>query len=135
MKSLSQNADTYEYIIVGSGAGGGTLAARLALNGKKVLLIEAGDDRGESLAYQIPVFHAHATEDPAMSWDFYVNHYTADARAKTDSKLYDLVSGENRCMLTTSIAHGNTRMESYHTEKRIQAVPRRRVYCTPEQEL
>jgi choline dehydrogenase len=88
LASSVQNAESYEYIIVGSGAGGGTLAARLALNGKKVLLIEAGDDQGEALNYQIPVFHAHATEDPAMSWDFYVNHYTDDERAKTDSKLY-----------------------------------------------
>jgi len=34
----------YEYIIVGSGAGGGTLAARLAEQGRKVLVLEAGRD-------------------------------------------------------------------------------------------
>src|SRR4026209_1991545 len=34
----------YEYVIVGSGAGGGPLAANLARNGHKVLLLEAGKD-------------------------------------------------------------------------------------------
>ena len=33
-----------DYIVVGSGAGGGTVAARLAESGFRVLLIEAGGD-------------------------------------------------------------------------------------------
>jgi len=36
-------ADDYDVIIVGSGAGGGTLAHRLAPSGKKVLVLERGD--------------------------------------------------------------------------------------------
>jgi len=39
-------ADHYDYIVVGSGAGGGPLAANLARNGFRVLLVEAGDDPG-----------------------------------------------------------------------------------------
>lgn len=35
----------YEYIIVGSGAGGGPLAANLARQGPAVLLLEAGAHR------------------------------------------------------------------------------------------
>ena len=36
-------ADHYDVIIVGSGAGGGTLAHRLAPSGKKILILERGD--------------------------------------------------------------------------------------------
>ncbi len=36
-------ADAYDVIIIGSGAGGGTLAHRLAPSGKRVLLLERGD--------------------------------------------------------------------------------------------
>jgi choline dehydrogenase-like flavoprotein len=34
-------ADAFDYIVVGSGAGGGTVAARLAEAGRRVLLPEA----------------------------------------------------------------------------------------------
>src|SRR6476619_6811274 len=35
--------DSYDVIIVGTGAGGGTLARHLAPSGKKILLLERGD--------------------------------------------------------------------------------------------
>ena len=35
--------DHYDVIIVGTGAGGGTLAYKLAPSGKRILLIERGD--------------------------------------------------------------------------------------------
>src|ERR1700709_1762178 len=65
----------FEYVIVGSGAGGGPLAANLARNGHKVLLLEAGEDRGTSDNEEVPSFHLKSTEDESMRWDFYVNHY------------------------------------------------------------
>ncbi|MFD7611395.1 GMC oxidoreductase [Streptomyces sp. NPDC059828] len=39
----SPHADHYDVIIIGTGAGGGTLAHRLAPSGKRVLLLERGD--------------------------------------------------------------------------------------------
>src|SRR3954451_10062111 len=36
-------SDHYDLIIIGSGAGGGTLAHRLAATGKRILLLERGD--------------------------------------------------------------------------------------------
>ncbi len=57
----------YEYVIVGSGAGGGPLAARLALAGHKTLLIEAGDDQGANTNYTVPTYNARVSEDEHMS--------------------------------------------------------------------
>lgn len=48
------NATTdYEYVVIGSGAGGGPLASRLAIARHKVLLLEAGDDQGDSYKYRV----------------------------------------------------------------------------------
>jgi choline dehydrogenase len=46
----------YDYIVIGSGAGGGPLACNLARAGFKVLLLEAGQDRTGQYTYQIPGF-------------------------------------------------------------------------------
>ncbi len=36
-------SDHYDVVIIGSGAGGGTLAHRLAPSGKRILILERGD--------------------------------------------------------------------------------------------
>jgi choline dehydrogenase-like flavoprotein len=84
----------WDYVIVGSGAGGGTLAARLVESGMRVFLLEAGGDpRAMDSArlpddYDVPGFHAFACENAAMSWNFQVRHYGDEARQARDPK-YD----------------------------------------------
>ncbi len=86
------DAPECDYAIVGSGAGGGTLAARLAESGMRVVLIEAGgdpcskDQRRLPEDYEVPAFHAFASENPAIAWNFYVNHYADPAVAARDPK-------------------------------------------------
>jgi len=90
---------SHEYIVVGSGAGGGTLSARLAEAGHSVLLLEAGGDplqlTGDRLPedYQVPAFHAFAAENPGMRWDFFVRHYADEETQKRDEKYTAARSG------------------------------------------
>jgi choline dehydrogenase len=84
---LDVSGGDFDYIIVGSGAGGGPLASRLARAGAKVLLLEAGQDAGDKHNYQIPLRHPQATEDPDLAWWYFVDHYTDDATAARDSKI------------------------------------------------
>ncbi|KAJ9063011.1 hypothetical protein DSO57_1004641 [Entomophthora muscae] len=66
-------AADFDYIVVGSGPGGGTLATELAMRGFETLLIEAGPDYFQA-NQSTPAFQAKASEDPAISFDFDVKH-------------------------------------------------------------
>ena len=106
MTSADPQNVTAEYIVVGSGAGGGILAARLAHSGRTVLLLEAGADPksaqqqqpippsgGMPNEYDVPVFHGYASENDAMKWDFYVRHYASDEQQRQDPKYVESVDG------------------------------------------
>src|SRR5690349_9912382 len=81
-----------DYVVVGSGAGGGTVAGRLAENGAQVVLLEAGGDPREAAGprlpddYDVPAFHPFATESPGLSWEFFVRHFADENQQRRDSK-------------------------------------------------
>ncbi|MDQ3647076.1 MAG: GMC family oxidoreductase N-terminal domain-containing protein [Actinomycetota bacterium] len=84
--------DSFDYVIVGSGAGGGPLAARLAAAGHSVCVLEAGGAE-EPISYQVPSFHGLATEEPDMRWDFFVRHYDDPDQQRRDTKFVDDAGG------------------------------------------
>lgn len=83
----SNATEGYDYVVVGSGAGGAPLAARLALAGYSVLVLEAGEDMGDSIYTNVPALHVGASEYPPMAWNFYVNHYPDLDTQRRDSKM------------------------------------------------
>lgn len=88
----------FDYIVVGSGAGGGPLAANLAKTGFKVLLLEAGGDACAEcdtgrLLYEVPIFHGLSTEYKECAWDFFVRHYSDTDRQQRDSKFVSARDG------------------------------------------
>ena len=97
----------FEYVVVGSGAGGGTVAARLAELGHRVALLEAGGDPrklsgGDAFNpdanrlpedYDVPAFHAFASENRAMKWDFFVRHFADPKVERRDPKFCEPEGG------------------------------------------
>ncbi|TPX12367.1 uncharacterized protein E0L32_007014 [Thyridium curvatum] len=66
--------ESYDYIVVGSGPGGGPLASDLARAGYSTLLIEAGDDQGSNKVYSELNNFNTAGNDERSLWNFWVKH-------------------------------------------------------------
>jgi choline dehydrogenase len=75
--------DEYDFVVVGSGAGGGPVAANLAKSGYRVLILEAGGQE-EPLDYKVPAFHSLSSEHRGLAWKFYIQHYADQNQQRRD---------------------------------------------------
>lgn len=88
--------NTYDYIVVGSGPGGGPLASNLARNGYLVLLLEAGDQQPDNQNSYMVYNNTPAINDPLTRWDFFVSrdepeieqNYLFTTWRQTDGEFY-----------------------------------------------
>src|ERR1700753_12838 len=107
MENATVHQADCEYIVVGSGAGGGTVAARLAEEGHSGILLEAGGDPykltgGDPVSaenrlpttYDVPCFHPFASENEAMKWDFFVRHYSDEEQQRRDPSFRETHDGK-----------------------------------------
>lgn len=82
--SSGESRDDFEYIVIGSGAGGGPVAANLARAGRRVLLLEAGGDGDNpDSQFRYAVVGASARLDPELGWAYWVNSRRHEEDRKT----------------------------------------------------
>src|SRR5947209_18998164 len=73
-----------DFIVVGAGAGGAPLAARLVERGYTVLVVEMGPEKPAPLEgagvenTEVPLLHSETTEDARHSLRFFVKHFDED---------------------------------------------------------
>src|SRR3954454_3441858 len=97
-----------DFLVVGAGAGGAPLAARLVERGYTVLVVEMGPkkpgpaERTENAGNnnepattiqakvdptEVPLLHSESTEDPRHSLRFFVKHFDEDPDGSQDPKI------------------------------------------------
>lgn len=90
-----------DFLLVGAGAGGAPLAARLVERGYTVLLLDMGPAKPDKPANahventDVPLLHPEVTEDPRHALRFFVNHYDTDPQQSIDPKVQKAAPNPN----------------------------------------
>ncbi|KAL0069216.1 hypothetical protein AAF712_003579 [Marasmius tenuissimus] len=89
----SQETDAeYDFVVVGAGAGGGPVAARLAESGYSVLLLDSGHD-AKNLNTTVPLYFIRAPEDPQIELNYTLSEYPPDFRVQNNDQWYPRARG------------------------------------------
>ncbi|KAI1418912.1 hypothetical protein F5Y12DRAFT_789499 [Xylaria sp. FL1777] len=110
---VEASAESYDYIVVGSGPGGAPLAANLARAGYSVALLEAGIDLGNNKNFSEIANFIAAGNDEKSRWDFFVRHSDDKAReAKYEKTTWRTANGNFYVGLDPP--KGSTRLGIYY---------------------
>ncbi|KAJ9084462.1 hypothetical protein DSO57_1024143 [Entomophthora muscae] len=104
---------SFDFIVVGSGPGGGSVAVSLAKKGFKTLLMEAGPD-AYNTNNSVPVFHAKASEDSGVTFDYSVQH-----NAGEPGVFYPRVGALGGCSIHNAMLAVYPNSRDFETMKRI----------------
>ncbi|KAJ7903220.1 hypothetical protein B0H13DRAFT_1717346 [Mycena leptocephala] len=95
----TSDSSIYDYIVVGSGAGGGPVAARLAEHGFSVLVIETGVDQGKNINTTSAALAAAAVEDPKIDLNYTIREYPPDFPIQRNDIWYPRVAAIGGCTI------------------------------------
>ncbi|KAF7346957.1 Choline dehydrogenase [Mycena venus] len=95
----TSDSSIYDYIVVGSGAGGGPVAARLAEHGFSVLVIETGVDQGKNINTTSASLASAAVEDPKIDLNYTIREYPPDFPIQRNNIWYPRVAAIGGCTI------------------------------------
>ncbi|KAJ7576067.1 hypothetical protein C8J56DRAFT_1062499 [Mycena floridula] len=102
--SESSAAATADYVVVGSGAGGGPVAARLAEAGFSVLVIDAGHSV-VNFNTTIPAYNALTYNDPELELNYTISDYPAGFRIQKNDTWYPRARAIGGCTVHNAMAN------------------------------
>ncbi|KAJ7679216.1 hypothetical protein DFH06DRAFT_1465388 [Mycena polygramma] len=82
----------FDFVVIGSGAGGGPVAARLAEYGFSVLVVDAGHDV-VNVNTTIPFYFARAVEDPQLELNYTYDEFAPGAKFPRNDAWYPRARG------------------------------------------
>ncbi|KAJ7280597.1 oxidoreductase [Mycena rebaudengoi] len=95
----STDSSIYDYIVVGSGAGGGPVAARLAENGFSVLVIETGVDQSNNMNTTLFSLSWAAIDDSTIDLNYTISEYPSHFPIQRNNIWYPRASAIGGCTI------------------------------------
>ncbi|KAL1686506.1 hypothetical protein GGG16DRAFT_117829 [Schizophyllum commune] len=108
----------YDYVVIGSGAGGGPVAARLAEAGFTVLVIDVGHDV-HNYNVTVPNYLGRAISDPQLELAYTLDEYPEDFPYTQNDVWYPRARGLGGCTVHNAVVNfvGNIRQDFANLEK------------------
>ncbi|KAJ7879652.1 hypothetical protein B0H13DRAFT_2345994 [Mycena leptocephala] len=125
------HSSIYDYIVVGSGAGGGPTAARLAENGFSVLVIETGVDQSNNMNITLFSLTWDAVDDSTIDLNYTISEYPADFPIQRNNIWYPRASAIGGCTIHNAMDNNIGRLRQIFDKIARMFTDKRNLYLTP----